>query len=80
MLSLPEVAVWALSALADSGRAAGSAWVRVVPIGDLSGCSKWQLLDDLVSASKQRYWEGKTEGFGGLEIDDELHFYNLLDG
>jgi len=33
--SPPEVAVWALmSALADSGRATGSAWVRVVPCMD----------------------------------------------
>jgi len=30
-----------MSALADSGRATGSAWVRVVPLGDLSRCSKY---------------------------------------
>src|SRR6516165_5514017 len=39
--SPPEVAGWALmSALADSGRATGSAWVRVVPKPAVSNRSK----------------------------------------
>ena len=30
------------------------------------------LLDYLVGGGQQRFWDGEAEGFGGLEIDDEL--------
>src|SRR6516225_1588497 len=50
--SPPEVAVWALmSALADSGRATGSAWVRVVPGPDVSRCSKQRTYSMVLGAS-----------------------------
>jgi hypothetical protein len=51
--------------------------VRLVPIQDLSRCSKRDggctaLFDHLVGACKQCGWHGKPERFGGLEIDYKL--------
>jgi hypothetical protein len=36
--------------------------------------------DHLVGAAEQRNWEREPECFGCLQVDDELHFYDLLDG
>jgi hypothetical protein len=37
------------------------------------------LLDHLVGGGQQRLRDGKAERLGGLEIDDEINFRNLLD-
>src|ERR1700734_1494080 len=37
------------------------------------------LLDHLVSGGQQRLRDGEAERVGGLEVDDQLDFYGLLD-
>ena len=54
-----------------------------MPISVVSICSnvpaqKPYLLDHLVGAGEQRGWDGETNGFGRLDIDDELKFCGLL--
>ena len=34
--------------------------------------------DNLVGAGKQHRWHGKSERFGGLQVDDQLEFGGLL--
>jgi hypothetical protein len=36
--------------------------------------------DRLVGAAEQRNWKCEPKCLGGLQVDDELHFYDLLDG
>jgi hypothetical protein len=66
--SPPEVAVWALmSALADSGRAAGSAWVVITGSEQVQQIAS--LLDDLVGALLKNQRHVEAERLGGLEVD-----------
>jgi len=37
------------------------------------------LFDDLIRSQQQRRWNGEAEGFGGLQVDDELELGRLLD-
>ena len=43
---------------------------RLVPIGDLSRCSKSTLLDDLVGAAGQGQRDGDAKRLGGFEVDE----------
>jgi hypothetical protein len=36
------------------------------------------VLNNLVGSGKQRFRDGKAEGLGGLEVDDEVDFCDLL--
>src|SRR5262249_31577886 len=42
------------------------------------GGANAKLFDRFVGATKQRYWEGKSESFGRLEVDDQLGGRGLL--
>ena len=35
--------------------------------------------DHLVGGGQKRFWDGKAERLGGLEVDDEINFRSLLD-
>ena len=37
------------------------------------------LFNHLVRAAEQRQWHGEAERFGGLQVDDHLHFRDLHD-
>src|SRR5271156_5580369 len=37
-------------------------------------------LDHLVGGRQQRFGDGKAERLGGLEVDDQINFGNLLHG
>src|SRR5258708_32828605 len=41
----------------------------------MSGCS----INDLIRLSQQRLRDREAEGFGGLEVDDQLELRRLLD-
>jgi hypothetical protein len=56
-----------------------------VPISVVSICSnvpaqKPYLLNQLIGTGQQRGWDGETDGFGRLDVDDELKFHGLLYG
>src|SRR5277367_1378473 len=38
-----------------------------------------RLLDHLVGGRQQRFRDGKAERLGGIEVDDQFDFYELLD-
>src|SRR6516164_7059651 len=37
-----------------------------------------RLLDHFVGGGQQCFWDGEAEGVGGLEVDDQLNFCELL--
>jgi hypothetical protein len=37
-------------------------------------------LDNLISGGQQRFWDGEAECLGGLEVDDQINFGDLLYG
>src|SRR6516165_11888631 len=68
-----------MSALADSGRATGSAWVRVVPFPVVSSAAIARLFDRLVGGSEQRRRHFEAERLRSLEVDYQLVLGRLLD-
>ena len=53
---------------------------RFVPLAAVSNRSKADnLFDHLVGAADQRQRNGKAEGLGSLQVDDQLDFGGLLD-
>ena len=68
--------VSAMSALPPKADIRGHGWnVRFVPIADISQ----PLFDQLIGAARQGQWNGYAERLGGLKIDDQFDFGNLLD-
>jgi hypothetical protein len=54
--------------------------VRFVPKADsCSAANNMGLFNDLICGSKQRSWDIKRQGFGGLAVDHKLEFCRLLD-
>jgi hypothetical protein len=55
-------------------------WLRrFVPAANICTAAKQQSFDHLVGAAQQRDREREAECPGGLQVDDELHSYRLLD-
>jgi hypothetical protein len=53
-----------------------------VPGNDLSRCGKQtcanaRLVDHIVGACEKGWWQGETEYFGGLEVDDQFELAQL---
>jgi hypothetical protein len=48
--------------------------------GPSSSQQRGSLFDHLIGSRKQFVWDGESERFGGLEIDDQLKLYRRLHG
>jgi hypothetical protein len=58
-------------ALTSCGHTGANDYRRLVPIADLSRCSKLSdLLDHLVSAHEERLGDCEPDRFGGFEVDE----------
>src|SRR5262252_362035 len=53
--------------------------VAEVPTGDLSRCSKTQLLDHIVGSLLELHWHVEAERLGGLHVDHQLELDRRLD-